>query len=278
MPIRIDKPPNLAPDRRGVFDRLSRRVSASGADAAYDALKGAHRGRVISVDVARFLVPEFQSWSGRVRHTPSTGSPAGAYAHDRLLRELARTRSGAQRLLITAGGAGSGKTSQLRGLPQIAGLVFDNQFKDLDRARTILRLAIRHKWDTEVVYVHRPFADVVRAVIERSQRTGRWNNLSELARMHAQAQRTLLAVWQEFGSRVNIHAIYNAQQGAGDLPPGSRVLLKHLRPGARYHVSEDEKAHAIIPGILDQAIDEGIVCVQVARIIAQRLRGWKPRT
>jgi hypothetical protein len=46
----------------------------------------------------------------------------------------------------------------------------------------------------------------------------------------------------------------------------------------RYHVSDDEKVHAIIPRILDQAIDEGIVCVQVARIIAQRLRGWKPRT
>lgn len=273
---RIEDPGRLDPDRRGVFERLSRQVAHSSADSLYDAIPAAKKGKIVSVDVARFLVPEFRTWSGRVRHTPSTANPAGAYAHDRLIRELARSRRGARRLLITAGGAGSGKTSQLRSQTSIADLVFDNQFKDPARARQILRLAIANGWETEVVYVHRPFADVVRAVIDRSQRTGRWNFLAELPAAHAQAQRTLFTIRDEFRSTAHIHAIYNASEGMGDLPPGTRIPLDTLRPDGRYHLAEDEKNRSIIPEVLNQTIEEGIVCIQIARIIAKGLR-WRPK-
>jgi hypothetical protein len=276
MGFRIESPGKLAADRRGVFDRLSERLSSPGADAAYNALPAAKKGKIISVDTARFLAPEFRSWSGRIRHTPSTGNPAGAYAHDRMVRELARERTGTKRLLITAGGAGSGKTSQLKAQTSIADLVFDNQFKDLSRAREILRLAVKHGWTTEVVYVHRPFADVVRAVIDRCQRSGRWNALAELPAAHAQAQRTIVSLWQEFRETVNLHAIYNASEGMATQPLASRVLFRALREGGVYYLQDDEKTHSIISKTLQQALAEGIVCREVARIIAQGVR-WKSR-
>ncbi len=276
MAFRIENPGKLAADRRGVFDRLSERLSMFGADAAYNALPAAKKGKIISVDTARFLAPEFRSWSGRIRHTPSTGNPAGAYAHDRMLRELSRERTGTKRLLITAGGAGSGKTSQLAGLTAVADLVFDNQFKDFVRARTLLRASLQHGWKPEVVYVYRPLQDAVRAVIDRSQRTGRWNLLAELPGAYAAAQTTLLQLSQEFGGQINIHAIYNASQGQGTQASGSRVLLSDFRAGSRYHVTEHEKNCKEITGILDKAISEGIVCLEVARIIAQGLP-WQGR-
>lgn len=274
MPLSIDNPGRLAPDRLDAFNRLCERVRRPGVDAEYDALKASRKGRIISVDTARFLAPEFATWSGRIRHTPSTATPAGAYAHDRLMRALARTKTPEKRLLITAGGAGSGKTSQLRDSATTAGLVFDNQFKNHARARTILLLALERGWEIEVVYVHRPFPDVVRAVIERSQRTGRWNKLSELPAMHVQAQGTILKLWQEFRGRVAVHAIYNAQAGVAEQTPGSRVLFKTLRQNGTYHLRDDEKTRAIIPKVLDQAIQERLVSFEVARILAQGLKGW----
>jgi hypothetical protein len=278
MAIRIDSPGKLAADRRGVFDRLSTWVSDPGADAAYDALPASKKGRIVSVDTARLLAPEFRSWSGRIRHTPSTGSPAGAYAHDRMMRELARPRTGSKRLLITAGGAGSGKTSQLKAQTSIAELVFDNQFKNLARARQILSLAVKHGWETDVVYVHRPFGDVVRAVIERSQRTGRWNALAELPDAHAEAQRTVVALWREFRMHANISAIYNASAGHAQQEPGSRIAIRSLGKGGSYHFGPHEEARQVIAKVLQASLAEGIVCLEVASIIAQGVRWREPRS
>jgi hypothetical protein len=46
---------------------------------------------------------------------------------------------------------------------------------------------------------------------------------------------------------------------------------------AGYHrLLDDEETRSNIPDILDQAIAQGIVCREVARIIAQDLR-WRPK-
>jgi hypothetical protein len=271
MPIRVDPPEHLEPDQRGVFDRLVNIVSSPGADRAYDGLEGAKRGKIISVDVARLLAPEFASWDGRLRHTPSTANPAGAYAHNRLTRELARRRRARKRLLITAGGAGSGKTSMLKGQTAVFDLVFDNQLRNLARARSLLLAALRHGWEVEVVYVHRPFEDVIRAVIDRSQRTGRWNRLADLPGAHIESQRTVVALRREFRGRAWVHATYNASPGAGDRSPASIVLIRELAPGGRYHLSDAKSLLKTIPPVLEKAKAEGIVSAQVAALVAEGL-------
>lgn len=263
-------PKHLEADQRGVFRRLDQLLRAPGADGRYDRLKETSGGRIISADVARLIVPEFQSWEGRLRHTPATGQPAGAYAHQRVLRALAQPVA-VRRLLITAGGAGSGKTTLLKDKASRFDSVFDNQYKDYERARQVLDLALSHGWDVMVIYVHRPWRDVVRAVIERSQRTGRWNNLAELPRMHIEAQQTIRKLQGKYASRVAFRAIYNVSEGQGRQPRGSRVYFRDFKQGRPYHRSNAQSLLHVIPQVVDEAISRHVVCEQVAAIITKGL-------
>jgi hypothetical protein len=225
-------------------------------------------GTIINADIARFLVPEFLKWSGRIRHTLSTGEPAGAYAHARILREL-KARAKRRELLITAGGAGSGKTTSLEQAREGADLVFDNQFRHFARAEEVLKVAIAAGWRVQVIYVHRPFDDVVRAVIDRSQRTGRWNRLSELPKMHLEAQRTIVRLFDQFAHQAAFHAIYNAQAGVGDRPRGARVFLREFRPGGVYHHADASTLAQLIRPVLRTALKDGLACKEVARLIGK---------
>ncbi len=261
-------PKHLEADQRGVFRRLDQLLHAPGADGRYDRLKEASNGRIISADVARLLVPEFQSWEGRLRHTPATGQPAGAYAHQRVLRALAQPVA-VRRLLVTAGGAGSGKTTLLSERSRAFSLTFDNQFKDEARAREVLDQALVHCWKVLVVYVHRPWRDVVRAVIERSQRTGRWNALAELPRMHIEAQRTILKLRKAYQDRVVFHAVYNASEGRGGQPRGSRVPFVDLSAGGRYHRSDAQRLARAIPQVVQETLAQHVVCGEVASLITK---------
>lgn len=269
MPMSIQPPSDLLPDQLGVFRRLSRVVRSADADSLYDRLAKAESGRVVSVDVARYLVPEFNSWDGRVRHTSSTAAPAGAFAHHRILQELKNPHRERRRLLVTAGGAGSGKTSLLEKQTSVADLVFDNQFLHLHRSRQILNAAVRNRWHVRVIYVHRPFEDVISAVIERSQRTGRWNALRDLARAHIQAQRTIIALRSEFRRDVVFQAQYNATEGRGDRETGARVYFWELDKGGPYHLAHRETTNQKIRVALKEAIEQGVICLELAKIIGE---------
>lgn len=274
MTLRIEWPQGLAADQRLVFRRLLRTLSGRDADRVYDALPESLGGSVISVDVARFVADEFATWDGRVRHTLSTAKAAGGYAHDRIVREL-RSPGKRKRLVITAGGAGSGKTSLL-GLPRedrTADLILDNQLQNFDRARKILTAAHDAGWEVWVLYVHRPFHDVVRAVIERSQRTGRWNRLADLPAAHAQCQATILRLLKQFrrNNQIRFRASYNASKGVPGPDRGSSVYFRDLRKGGRYHLGDAQQLLRSIPPILDAAVQGGIVCRELAGIIGEGL-------
>lgn len=275
MKLQIQRPKNLKKDQELVFDELCRRVKSPDADHDYDRLRRSFNGRMLSADIARNLALEFRSWDGKIRHTPSTANPAGAYVHARLLRELANPE-GRRNLLITAGGAGAGKTTALRDRTKTAHLIFDNQFRDLTRAREILKLALAHGWEVEVLHVHRPFDDAVRAVAERSQRTGRWNALEELSSAHIEAQRTIVTVWQEFHRRAHIHAIFNASQaprkssGRKSSPPGNTIPIPQLDAGGDYHFPNHAKLEEQIPKVLQEAIDKAIICKELAALIGRK--------
>jgi hypothetical protein len=273
-------PKGFANDQQGVFDRHKATVESSSADSRYNRLAKSEHGKIISVDVARFLAPEFDTWNGRLHHTPSTASPAGWYAHKRLLREIVNKRSGPKHLSITSGGAGSGKTHSLRSSTSGATLVFENQFKDSARAHEVLTLALTNGWQVEVQYVHRPFADVVRAVIERSQRTGRWNRLADLPSMHIEAQRTVVALRKAFHHRgVTFQALYNTSSSSGQKPPGDRVLFRDLDTGGRYHLADAEALKKEIPSIVEKTRKDGIVCREVASLICKGVgsKQWRNR-
>lgn len=269
MAIRIGRPPpGLERDQAFVFREMSGLVRDSDrADRAYDALVKTKNGLLISADIARHLAPEFRSWSGRVRHTPSTSSPAGAYAHDRILRELARPR-GRSRLLITAGGPGSGKSTALRkGGIGAAELVFDNQFKDLPRAREILESALKHRWEVIVRYAHRNFKEVPRAVLERSQRTGRWNRIDELPKMHLQAIRAFGALRGEYK---HCGVFFQAFENSGSSPQAVRAImltaLIYLANESYDEINHERKAQC--KKAIEKSLADGEICKELAEIVS----------
>lgn len=191
--VLIEPTPGLDAEQQAVHDRLAALVGdPDRADPQYAAIPETRNGKIVSVDSARYLLPEFRDRDFRLRHTPSTATPAGAYANGLMRRKLAMgPREGGDVVRFMAGGAGSGKTSSL-GDAAVAelGLVFDNPMHRADRGRELLVLAAENGWKTQVVYVHRPFELVVRGVIARSVRTGRWNRLADLPTIHTQAQET----------------------------------------------------------------------------------------
>jgi len=158
-----------------------------------------------------------------------------------------------------------------------ADLVFDNQFRDVERARQILETALRSNWLVNVVYVHRPLLDVSLAVIERSQRTGRWNSLASLFKMHCSAQSAILSLRGEFLQKgVTFVAKFNVSERAANTTPfqhkkGDRVLFKELKPEGRYHLGNAEEAGKKIAQVLQTAIQNNTICREVAEIIGKEV-------
>jgi hypothetical protein len=283
MPLSIDSvPASLAADQRLVFENLVRIVTNTReADRRYEKLNAAKGGKVISVDIARFLAPEFRSWDGRIRHTPSTAVPAGAYAHDRLRRELSNRRhaDGASAkgdaargkkptLLISAGGAGSGKTTLLSEQTHNATLVFDNQLRSFARADELLALATSLSWNVHVLYVHRPFRDVIRGVLERSQRTGRWNALGELAQSHVDAQATIVRLREKYKSKVLFRAYFNISKVfKGDRARGDRVYFFELAKGGCYHLPSAQALRLQVRSVVEASVKQGRISKEFASLL-----------
>ncbi len=147
--------------------------------------------------------------------------------------------------------------------------IADTEYDRRRGARGGRVLALQHDWQVENVYVHRPFPDVVRAVLERSQRTGRWNTLADVARAHVQAQATILQLRQKFGGGRSLifRAQFNASKGLGDRPAGARVFFHELARGGRYHLASSETLIKTIPPLVEQAIHEGLASREIARLV-----------
>ena len=176
---------------------------------------------------------------------------------------------------VLSGFLGAGKTTLLskQGSLGEAELIFDNQFRSFDRAARILRSAVKARWEVYVFYVHRPFEDVVRAVLDRSQRTGRWNPLAELPGMHLEAQRTILKLRSAFHAvpGLTFRAQFNASQGVKGPSPGDRVYFRDLRAGGPYHLGDVQSLLRSIPKVLETAVQDGIVCPELAQLVGEGL-------
>jgi hypothetical protein len=146
--------------------------------------------------------------------------------------------------------------------------VFDNQCADYVRAHRIVLRALIAGWAVDIRYVYRSMRRVVRGVIGRSERTGRWSRLDALAGAHAMVQASVLRLAVEFGgrSRFSLMAITNPDS-TPELPPHSFLPLTWLLPGgtASYHNTSENKS--IAQEELQLALQEGRVSAEVAALI-----------
>ena len=212
------------------------------ADAAYNKIPESQGGKIVNTDLARELMPEYADKNTRAEYQSATSGPAREYARDRILRDLERTPERAdgepRRLLVTAGGAGSGKTTTLKGMINAADLVFDSQLRSAERAAELIEAAKAKGWRVMVSYVGRPIREAVRGAVDRA--TTELRSVTDIAGKHAEARRAMveLAARYKDDPSVEIRWFDNAEgsPNRGESVPredlARRGLLDYARPDA----------------------------------------------
>lgn len=192
--LRIPKMSRLTEKQASVEKELSRIVqSPSRADSLYDQIKATQEGKILCVDLARYLEPRYRK--NKAEFTPATFNPSMCYIVDRLERKIrSLNETGKKKLLILAGGPGSGKTTCVRGIltdhVKEADLVFDGTLTRFEADLQLISTAVKYGWKVDLFFIYRPYRDVVIGMLKRTQITGRYVGIGrnkDMSRMHLES-------------------------------------------------------------------------------------------
>ena len=241
----------LTPEQRAVEEALAARLAQPDAAEAYAALPNTKGGKLLNVDEARYLAPEYAvDKAGRTKHTLSTQKPAGAWVEQRFRELLAEPAQGP--VLFMAGGGGSGKTHVsglfLGDVLENSEIVLDSVFAHFDKAVARIEAALASGRDVRIAYVHREAIVAARGVAGRFDLEGRWVPAQVLAEDHVNAQETIFKLAEKYkgDERVAIQVFNN-----GALP--AEITLDELA-AVRYTEGEEtavEAAQRLLPGMQD---------------------------
>ena len=223
--------------------------NAEEADRAYDALPEAWGGKVINTDIARYLLPEYAaSRNGRIRYLTATNRISSAYAKDRLWREIDNPR-GRRRLMFTAGGVATGKSTAItRERVAATDLIFDGTVRDPDWAIRTIEHALTRGWGVLIHYVQRPMHLAVEGILTRVDREGRWGPLAGLPYTHRAAQQSFLGIAKHFAGNPSVlvriwlndgtsSCICSSHAGTGQIPgsqPPRPLTLDEIDAGGAW--------------------------------------------
>lgn len=209
--------PNLTREEREVEDRFAGQIREN--LTVYVAAYRFHWGKVVNTDLARELSQDYapdgpeamtpRNLSQRTRYTLATQGPSRELATEiyrRMLREQPR-EGGEARVVFTAGGAGSGKSTSIRALPEAqaavddAHIVFDTTMSG-PQAADLIEQAFSVGRSVTILYVYREPTDAFAGMIGRARDTGRPVSLSNFISTHLGAPRTISALEQRFGPQL----------------------------------------------------------------------------
>lgn len=211
IPVNAD----LSAEEAEVERRFAAKVEAELEDliSAYQA----QHGNVIDPDRAREFCADYAaSVEARGKYSRATYAPAKALADEMFRRRIAAGPPGLVRFL--SGGAGSGKSTVLAALgdklPE-AILVVDGTLSRLGPAREKIDFCLAHDCEVEVLHLHRPFEEAARAILARAASAGRRVEPEAAAATHHGAQAVILALHDDYGTRIEIRAVFfSADSGA----------------------------------------------------------------
>ncbi|SOB74502.1 hypothetical protein BQ9231_00619 [Cedratvirus lausannensis] len=249
--LTIPKMSRLDEEQRKVEEELVSIVeNREEADKAYDKIRGSLNGKVLCVDLARYLSPAYR----KSRHvwTPATFNPAMVYIVDRLDREIRNSRKKSPLLLILAGGPGSGKTTCINKILldkiEEADLIFDGTMTRFEADQKLIDQALLSGWRVELYFVYRLYHDVVLSMLQRTQLTGRYVGLGkgkDMSRMHVESLICFEQAFYNFCERRNIEFYVIEPKSSGEgIYLDVKEFLSRPRPTVKSLLTIEEKAIA----------------------------------
>lgn len=232
-------------------DRIDR--DFAGAVAEYEALPDTEGGRILDVDLARELSPEYRADRTRA---PEVHAAASAFIA-RLYTEKLKTLQPGGKVVLMAGGGGSGKSSARSLLgPELAGagLVLDGTLSSRRKAMGNVDAALAAGQQVLIPYVFRdPVEAVVNGVLPRAMKTGRVVPSDVLARAHAGANRTVRQLANEYA----------------DIPLVRIVVIDNTRGAGEERISTLEDIPRVTIDGLKERIDDAVEREQQAGRVSE---------
>jgi hypothetical protein len=210
------------------------------ARSEYAALPETKGGKVISVDEARELSPDYREDRSRSAevHEPASALAKRMYA-DRL--KLTPEEAGGEVVMFTAGGTGAGKTTALRD----AGFdvdsphtVYDTNMNGYESSKTKIEQALAAGRPVEIVFVYRdPLESLTGGALPRAERMGRTVTAEAHAETHNNALPSVIRLAEDYkvDPRVRFTVVDNSLgKGNAKLSTLAEIAPKH------YTVSTEE--------------------------------------
>lgn len=193
-PARVESP---------VTQKFADELSADheGAKARYAELPDSQGGKVLNVDTARELSPDYAaSKASRSALAADVHEPASAFVKQMYAEKLAEApkEGEAPQVLFTAGGTGAGKSTAIASIPEVADaadksqLVYDTNMNNFESSKTKIDQALAANKDVRIAYVYRdPEEALVNGALPRAERMGRTVPLEAHAETHAGSFETI---------------------------------------------------------------------------------------
>ncbi len=193
---------------------------AEAALDAYAALPDTLGGQLFNADLLATLLPSLQrnpTQGYEALEDPGGRAALHLHALGKRLRDRVLERAEGRPVLILMGGQATSKTTGAAALGWSFGAVFDAPHTDPDGLAFLLARIRRTPSEIHLAYADRDPAGAVKAMLERSEREGRYVPLDRMARAHARAPRTFLAQTPETRQGLRLYYIRVDEGTSGSL-------------------------------------------------------------
>jgi hypothetical protein len=173
-------------------------------------------GHILNADSAATLFPEYNENPAKYRVAVH---PAAQWIRDELFRRILVAPAAIEknRVVFTAGGNAAGKSTAVAftRAAEWAHAILDSTFSNAEHARRLIADALRSGKAISILYVNRPLADALNAMIERAGTQGRVVTIDQLINSQRAAAETVRGLWKEFAPdpRFSFHFLHNSADG-----------------------------------------------------------------
>lgn len=231
-------------DRRALLEALEQEAEALVADPegsiqGYARLPDAFGGRLVNGDLAATLLPSLAAnptQGYEALEDPDGRAVVPLNQLGKLLRDRALQLAARRPVLILMGGQATGKTTGALALGHTFGAVLDAPHTDPDALRFLIRRVRPGGNEVHLAYTDRTPHGALSAMLERSEREGRYVPLDRMSRTHAQAPYTFLTMASLMDRGLVLYHI-QADEGDGSSMLEGRAAVERVarrpKPSAR---------------------------------------------